>query len=78
MQSLQLSKVVISILLLLTYSFGFAHNLVPHCNDTVEENHTHSTHSTHSTHKHHQHIQIPTKTNKQIQQTMKINKKINH
>ena len=57
MQSLQLSKVVISILLLLTYSFGFAHNLVLHCHDTVEENHTHSTHSTHSTHKHHQHIE---------------------
>lgn len=43
-------KLIITILLLLTYSFGFAHNLVPHCNDFTEESHDHS-----SNHNHHFH-----------------------
>lgn len=47
---MRLSKIVISIMLLLTYSFGFAHNLVPHCNDSFEENHNHT-----PSHNHHNH-----------------------
>ncbi len=43
-------KLIISFTLLLTYSFGFAHNLVPHCNDLFEENHNHA-----PSHNHHQH-----------------------
>ena len=50
LENMQLSKIVISILLLLTYSFGFAHNLVPHCNDSGEENHNHA-----PSHNHHFH-----------------------
>lgn len=49
---MQLSKIVISLILLLTYSFGFAHNLVPHCNDSGEENHNHT-----PSHNHHQHAE---------------------
>ena len=43
-------KLIISIILLLTYSFGFAHNLVPHCNDSGEESHNHA-----PNHNHHYH-----------------------
>jgi hypothetical protein len=49
---MQFYKIIISLLLLLTYSFGFAHNLVPHCNDSSEENHTHV-----PSHNHHQHFE---------------------
>lgn len=35
---MQLKKTIISLLLLLTYSVGFAHNLVPHCTSTSEVN----------------------------------------
>jgi len=45
-------KLIISIILLLTYSFGFAHNLVPHCNDSGEENHNHA-----PSHNHHYHAE---------------------
>jgi hypothetical protein len=41
-------KPFISLLLLLTYSFGFAHNLVPHCTDFTNENHT-ASHNHHTT-----------------------------
>ena len=45
---MQFYKIIISLLLLLTYSFGFAHNLVPHCSDFSTENHN-------NTHNHHSH-----------------------
>lgn len=45
-------KLIISLILLLTYSFGFAHNLVPHCTDSGEENHNHS-----PSHNHHFHFE---------------------
>lgn len=43
-------KLIISLSLLLTYSFGFAHNLVPHCNDSFEENHNHTPNHNHHFH----------------------------
>ncbi|PCJ23903.1 MAG: hypothetical protein COA97_10715 [Flavobacteriales bacterium] len=46
---MQLSKILISLLLLLTYSFGFAHNLVPHCGEIIP----HEAHA--PSHEHHQH-----------------------
>lgn len=46
------NRVVISLLFILTYSLGFAHNFVPHCSDVhlvddhseLEHNHDHHTH----------------------------------
>jgi hypothetical protein len=46
---MQFYKSIISLLLLLTYSFGFAHNLVPHCNDDTPHE------TAISDHHHHQH-----------------------
>lgn len=61
-------KVIISLLLLLTYSFGFAHTLIPHqekndvsINITFQENEHHHPHHEHrtdeNTGKDHKHIQ---------------------
>lgn len=45
-------------LLLLTYSFGFTHNLIPHCNDLVKESHSHTSNHNHaSNHNHHFHAE---------------------
>ncbi len=59
---MQFYKTIISLLLLLTYSFGFAHNLVPHCGEFANENYNEIQHYHH--HKggqdknpEHQHIQ---------------------
>lgn len=52
LQRMKINKVIISLILLLTYSFGFAHNLVPHCTDSGEENHNHS-----PSHNHHFHFE---------------------
>lgn len=47
-------KVIISLFLFLTYSIGFAHNLVPHC--TVDfENSNIATKDSHHHHNHHEH-----------------------
>ena len=49
---MQTKKAFISVLLLLTYSLGFAHNLVPHCEElTIGEQQS----SSHHHHEHHQH-----------------------
>ncbi|MCK5369947.1 MAG: hypothetical protein KAQ62_15410 [Cyclobacteriaceae bacterium] len=45
-------KAVISFLLLLTYSFGFAHNLIPHYQELDPHNYI----STINHHQHHQHV----------------------
>ncbi|MBL4593305.1 MAG: hypothetical protein JKX68_05740 [Flavobacteriales bacterium] len=46
-------KIFISIILLLTYSFGFAHNFIPHSHDSETEKHE-ITHEKDG-HNHHQH-----------------------
>ncbi len=45
-------KIIISIILLLTYSLGFAHNFIPHHHDTETEIHKHS-HEDEGHHHHH-------------------------
>ena len=46
-------KIIISIILLLTYSLGFAHNFIPHHHDAETEIHEHSHEN--DGHKHHHH-----------------------
>jgi hypothetical protein len=49
---MQLYKIIISFLLLLTYSFGFAHNFIPH--NHVDESETHvNSHGEDGHHHHH-------------------------
>lgn len=44
-------KPFISVLLVLTYSLGFAHNLIPHCHELMSETHSSEHHSAnHSSH----------------------------
>jgi len=52
---MRLNKVIISLFLLLTYSIGFAHNLVPHCSGEIE--HASLTENdSHHQHGHHEHL----------------------
>ena len=48
---MQIKRVVISCFLLFTYSLGFAHNLIPHCEASNIEHQENSHHH----HEHHQH-----------------------
>jgi hypothetical protein len=59
-------RVFISLILILTYTVGFAHNFIPHCTDVhtdeshseVEHHHTHHTHEGHdSTEEDHSHVE---------------------
>ena len=45
---MQLKKTVLSLVLLLSYSLGFAHNLLPHCSNPDQFSHSH-----HELHEHH-------------------------
>jgi hypothetical protein len=45
---MKIEKLIISLLLLLTYSVGFTHNLVPHCCDTPPHENRTTTHHHHS------------------------------
>ena len=48
-----IKKGIISIILLLTYSLGFAHNFIPHAHNTENETHPHShQNDEHSDHHH--------------------------
>jgi hypothetical protein len=52
---MKIGKIIISILLMLTYSVGFAHNLVPHCQEMgYEFMADKSVQAGHHHHKHHQ------------------------
>lgn len=64
---MQIGKILISFFLLLTYSLGFAHEIIPHChieseiafgNDNGEDSHHHHEHHSHETDDHldHEHI----------------------
>lgn len=52
---MQFKKAIISLILILSYTVGFAHNFIPHCSDVhtdeshskVEHNHAHYTHEGH-------------------------------
>ena len=49
----QFKKTVISLILILSYSIGFAHNLIPHCTDFHSDGeHSESAHHNHSHHTH--------------------------
>lgn len=50
------SKVIISLLLLLTYSLGFAHNLIPHSHEVETENHI-AEHDNEGHHHHHKAVE---------------------
>jgi hypothetical protein len=62
-------RVFISLILILTYTVGFAHNFIPHCtgihadvsHSGLEHHHTHHTHHTHdghdSTEENHSHVE---------------------
>lgn len=45
-------KIIISIILLLTYSLGFAHNFIPHQHDSQTETHSHAHEDDHEHHPH--------------------------
>ncbi len=45
---MQLKRTILSLVLLLSYSLGFAHNLLPHCSNPDQFSHSH-----HQTHEHH-------------------------
>lgn len=45
-------RIVISFFLLLTYSLGFAHNLIPHQHDSETEKHSHAHDNKHEHHHH--------------------------
>jgi hypothetical protein len=47
-----IKRIIISFVLLLTYSLGFAHNIIPHQHDSETQTHKHS-HSVEHTHSHH-------------------------
>ncbi len=62
----QFKKTIISLILILTYTVGFAHNFIPHRTDVhtdeihseVEHHHTHHTHEGHdSTEEDHSHVE---------------------
>ncbi|MBL1280527.1 MAG: hypothetical protein COA33_009655 [Fluviicola sp.] len=48
---MQFKRVIISFLLIFSYSFGFAHSLIPHCDNLLNGNHIHNTAEKHK----HQH-----------------------
>ena len=45
---MQMKRTILSLVLLLSYSLGFAHNLLPHCSNPDQFSHSH-----HQTHEHH-------------------------
>tara|TARA_R110002072_G_scaffold238038_3_gene395446 strand:+ start:3443 stop:3901 length:459 start_codon:yes stop_codon:yes gene_type:complete len=56
---MQFGRIIISFFLIFSYSFGFAHSLVPHCSDSspVEINHQHKHQSElNNSHEKHEHI----------------------
>ena len=62
----QFKKTIISLVLILSYTVGFAHNFIPHCSDVhtgenhskVEHNHEHHSHDGHdSLEKDHSHVE---------------------
>ena len=53
---MQIKRAIISLLLLLTYSLGFAHYLIPHCEaSNIEHQVAASQENPHHHHEHHQH-----------------------
>lgn len=52
---MEFKRVVISCLLLFTYTFGFAHNLIPHCEASDIKHQTTHEGNSHHHHEHHQH-----------------------
>ena len=56
-QIMEFKRIVISCLLLVTYTLGFAHSLIPHCEagDTEHQIAAHEGSNSHHHHEHHQH-----------------------
>ncbi len=52
---MRFNRIIISFILLLAYSTGFAHNLIPHCSGNVEHHISSNTEDSHHHHSHHQH-----------------------
>lgn len=52
---MQFGRIIISLSLLLTYSMGFAHNLVPHHEETMEQHVVAEASNEHHGHAHHEH-----------------------
>ena len=60
---MNIKRIIISFILLLTYSLGFAHNIIPHQHDSETHTHNHShdnahdhSHSNSLAHNDHQHV----------------------
>lgn len=51
---MHIKRTVLSLVLLLSYSLGFAHNLLPHCSNPDQFSHNH-----HQLHEHHSNAELP-------------------
>ena len=62
---MELKRVVISFFLIFSYTVGFAHSVIPHCDNLLNGNHIHNTAEGHN-HQHHDHSDFSHKDHEHI------------